>query len=340
MTLEPVRPRPRGPGTGRALPTSQARRWWSRDAFCGLIERRLSARVDGDRASTARPRLTNQTAAGDPTGRPGSHGFVGVHGPVVSLPEGDLLPAPPGSLGSRDLARGARVRRYGRAARRRWPLVAASMSLAGAVLGLRLGLGINLSASEPRGIYQTAPGAPSQGALVVVCLPAAVARFGRARGYLGPGGCPGRAQPVLKRVGAVAQDIVELGSESVTVNGLGILAGPVARLDSSGRSLSHVAFGSYRVRGDEIWLVGSRPDRSWDSRYFGPVPVTTVRSVVRPVLTIDPAPKAGLAPGRSIPLPIKAGARGPRRGEILRPPAATASTPTAAGDGPRGPVHA
>jgi conjugative transfer signal peptidase TraF len=200
------------------------------------------------------------------------------------------------------------------------------MSVTGAVLGLHLGLGVNLSASAPRGIYRMVAGAPARGALVVACLPAAVAAFGRARGYLGPGGCPGDAQPVIKRVGAAARDIVELGSESMTVNGVSILAGPVARLDSAGRSLSHTPFGSYRVPADEIWLVGSSPDRSWDSRYFGPVPVAAVRSVVWPVLTIDPAPFGGRARAREAPFPVAGGAPEPGLGEIRQRLAVTVGT--------------
>jgi hypothetical protein len=39
----------------------------------------------------------------------------------------------------------------------------------------------------------------------------------RARGYLGPGPCPGGVQPVLKRVIAVAGDVLEGGPEALTV---------------------------------------------------------------------------------------------------------------------------
>src|SRR5712692_9701778 len=86
---------------------------------------------------------------------------------------------------------------------------------------------------------------PTRGTLVGVCLPAAVAAFGRACGYLGADDCPGGTQPVLKTVGGLAGN-VELGCDRVKVNGTPLLTRPTEKLDSPARSLPHVAFGSYR----------------------------------------------------------------------------------------------
>jgi conjugative transfer signal peptidase TraF len=118
-------------------------------------------------------------------------------------------------------------------------------------------------------------------------LPTAIAAFGRARGYLGAGDCHASTQPVLKRVGAVAGDVIALGRDGVTVNGVGALARPIEAADSAARSLTHIGFGSYRVGDGDVWLFGHSSFHSWDSRYFGPVRLTAVRSVVRPVLTLD-----------------------------------------------------
>lgn len=41
------------------------------------------------------------------------------------------------------------------------------------------------------------------------------AALARARGYLGPGPCAGGVQPLLKRVVAVAGDVVEIGPAAV-----------------------------------------------------------------------------------------------------------------------------
>ena len=41
--------------------------------------------------------------------------------------------------------------------------------------------------------------------------------------------------------------------------------------------LTHVAWGKRRVGPDEVWLFGLNNRRSWDSRYFGPVPLQSIR---------------------------------------------------------------
>jgi len=172
-------------------------------------------------------------------------------------------------------------------ARPRWPVVVALITALLAGVGPRLGVGVNLSRSAPRGAYHAIAAAPAHGALVLACLPAAVAAFGRARGYLGAGACPAATQPVLKTVGALAGDIIELRPDGVTVNAIPFLAWPIETRDSAARPLPYVAFGSYRVARDEIWLFGVSHARSWDSRYFGAVPQAAVRSVVRPLLTME-----------------------------------------------------
>ena len=122
---------------------------------------------------------------------------------------------------------------------------------------------------------------------MVACLPPEVAVISRARGYLGPGDCPGSTQPVLKRVGALPGDTLELDDLGVTVNGQRVLARPIEVRDSAGRILPHAAFGSHVVAAEEVWLFGSSSARSWESRSVGPVPLASVRAVVRPMLTVD-----------------------------------------------------
>ena len=61
---------------------------------------------------------------------------------------------------------------------------------AGATVAARAGVGLNLSASAPRGLYRMVASTPIRDSLVVTCLPADVAAFGLVRGYLGAGTCP------------------------------------------------------------------------------------------------------------------------------------------------------
>jgi conjugative transfer signal peptidase TraF len=138
--------------------------------------------------------------------------------------------------------------------------------------------------SAPAGIYRIAESPAGRGALVAVCLPPVIARQGLARAYLRRGDCPAGAEPVAKVIGAVAGDTVEVEPDWVAVNRVKFSNSQTAQLDSSGRPLAHVAWGERRVGQDEVWLFGFNNARSWDARYFGPVPAANVRGVLKPVV--------------------------------------------------------
>jgi type IV secretory pathway protease TraF len=60
------------------------------------------------------------------------------------------------------------------------------------------------------------------------------------------------------------------------------LTGPL-RQDSDGRPLMRVPDGRYVVHRGEVWIVSTFSPRSWDSRYFGPVPTSAIVSALSPV---------------------------------------------------------
>jgi conjugative transfer signal peptidase TraF len=161
-------------------------------------------------------------------------------------------------------------------------------------LGQQLRLRIMLTdSSAPVGIYRVEPlFSPESardlkhGELVEACLPDAIAQRGLERGYLQPGGCPGGAEPIAKRVGALAGDIIVISAGYVAVNGDRLSSvSETSPIDSRGRILEHVAWGARRVDPDSVWLFGFNNPRSWDSRYFGPVSSMDVRGVLTPVVT-------------------------------------------------------
>lgn len=154
-----------------------------------------------------------------------------------------------------------------------------------------LGLRIAFTGSAcPPGIYHATalrPGnALARGELVLACLPERLARFALARGYLTRGaGCGDGIEPVGKRIGALAGDTVALAPDYVAVNGKPLPNSESRTRDSRGRPVPHVAFGTYPVRHGELWLFGEADPRSWDSRYFGAVPISAVRAELKPVIT-------------------------------------------------------
>jgi conjugative transfer signal peptidase TraF len=164
-------------------------------------------------------------------------------------------------------------------------VVLSTALVTGAVLTLSAVARLNVSPSAPLGLYRAVHQPVARGDLVVACVPPAAARLGRERGYLGQGSCPGGVQPVLKRVGAMPGDTIDLGPAAVVVNGVPLPGSDTGVLDLQGRPLPHAPWGPSIVRPDEVWLLTTDWPRSWDSRYFGPVRLDQLR-VARPLLTI------------------------------------------------------
>jgi type IV secretory pathway protease TraF len=51
--------------------------------------------------------------------------------------------------------------------------------------------------------------------------------------------------------------------------------------------LRPVASGGYSVPAGEVWLLSGHDPRSFDSRYFGAVPVTNIQGVARPIWVVE-----------------------------------------------------
>ena len=159
------------------------------------------------------------------------------------------------------------------------PVIALAPLVAlGRVLGLRISL---TDSAAPAGIYRLVSGIPAyRGELVGACLPASIALEGLARRYLSKGDCPGGAEPVAKTIGALPGDVLEVQPGWVSVDKERFDYSAVAARDSAGRPLPHVPWGRRQVAPDEVWLFGFHNVRSWDARYFGPVPLSGVRGIL------------------------------------------------------------
>jgi conjugative transfer signal peptidase TraF len=146
-----------------------------------------------------------------------------------------------------------------------------------------LGVWVNVSPSLPIGIYRTVDGPVGRGRIVLVCLPAAIGRVALERGYLGAGSCPGGVGRLGKIVAGVAGDTVDVLAGGVSINGR-LIAGSAPRSrDHSGRALSHVGPGPWVVPSGMIFLLATRHPLSFDSRYFGAVPLAGVVTCLRRV---------------------------------------------------------
>lgn len=149
------------------------------------------------------------------------------------------------------------------------------------------GFRINMTPSEPLGLWRivTLERPPAVGDLVFICPPDnEVMRAARSRGYLRSGLCPSGLAPLIKTVIATAGQSVEIGSH-VRVDDVLVASSAIAKADGKGRPLSPFAGGS--VLADTVFLHSSFVG-SYDSRYFGPLPVSGVLGLAQEVLTYAP----------------------------------------------------
>lgn len=167
--------------------------------------------------------------------------------------------------------------------------VTASASVMAALGGIGFigGIRLNLTPSEPLGIWRIEPlsRAPLVGDLVFVCPPP-TPQFedARRRGYLRWGSCIGGFAPLIKTVAALARQRVEIGDQ-VVIDGRPIEASSVRTRDGKGRVLMPYAGG---IVPPGYLFLHSSFESSYDSRYFGPVPGSGILGLARPVFTFDP----------------------------------------------------
>lgn len=165
-------------------------------------------------------------------------------------------------------------------------LTAAATVFAG--YDLRLALS---DSAVPVGVYRftSLHSPPIRGQLVGACLPLTLNSVALDRGYVHASShseCPAGAPAVGKLALGLPGDTLEVESDSVTINGRRFVNSATAECDSQGRPLIHVPWGVRHVNAGEVWLFGFKDAQSWDSRYYGPLPLGAVRWVVTPVLTL------------------------------------------------------
>lgn len=147
------------------------------------------------------------------------------------------------------------------------------------------GLRVNLTPSAALGLWRMA--APTEplvrGQQVFVCLTGSAAALGLKRGYLRPGSCPNGLAPLLKTVGGLPGQRV-LVTQSVSIDGLVLPNSRPLRSDAQSRRLDTYDGGT--IKPGFVYLHSPKAN-GYDSRYFGPVPVTAVEGLAVPLLTFD-----------------------------------------------------
>lgn len=150
------------------------------------------------------------------------------------------------------------------------------------VAGHMFGLRVNLTPSEPLGLWKIVPldRAVRVGDMVFVCPPDnSTMREALTRGYLRRGLCKGGFAPLIKMVAALPGQRISVGSE-VEIDGIPLPSSRLAEVDDQGRRLPAAVEGLVPV--GAVFLHSEYPG-SYDSRYFGPVPKHEILGLSKPI---------------------------------------------------------
>jgi conjugative transfer signal peptidase TraF len=133
----------------------------------------------------------------------------------------------------------------------------------------------NASASVPIGLYAARPvGNLYAGELVLVRPPGSIASFLQERGYLAMG------VPLLKQVLALPGQSVCRSGRTIIVDEMTV--GDALDRDGRGRSLP-VWQGCQIVGNGEVFLMNQQSESSFDGRYFGLLPASTIVGRLTPL---------------------------------------------------------
>jgi conjugative transfer signal peptidase TraF len=133
----------------------------------------------------------------------------------------------------------------------------------------------NASASVPVGLYAIHPaGRLTKGELLVVRPPALLAQFMAARRYLALG------VPLIKHVAGLPGQIVCRSGRTIAVDG--IVEAQALDRDARGQELPAWQ-GCRVVQSDEVFLMNAGVPDSFDGRYFGQVPDSTIIGSATPL---------------------------------------------------------
>jgi conjugative transfer signal peptidase TraF len=90
----------------------------------------------------------------------------------------------------------------------------------------------------------------------------------------------------MKPAVARAGDSLRLSEKGMTVNGRALPNSVPLLKDTANRPLSPWPYGTYTVQPGTVWVVSDYHSRSFDSRYFGPIPEGLIKNHLRPLLVL------------------------------------------------------
>lgn len=144
------------------------------------------------------------------------------------------------------------------------------------------GFRINTTPSIPEGIYQISSGDFRRGELVGFCLDSEnpFSQLAEEREYLGSGSCPSGLQPLIKNLVGLPGDDLRITDEGLILNGDFLQGTALANHDSQGRPMPPSLLNEGIIPDGLCLALSQGHIGSFDSRYFGLVPLESLRKVI------------------------------------------------------------
>ena len=126
------------------------------------------------------------------------------------------------------------------------------------------GVSIQISNSMPKGLYLTTPiNTPKKDSTVLFYTSAATEQLMKQRQWIT------YKTPIMKKVAAVPGDLACIEDHHLLINNQ--YYSSIATIDSKKRPLPQLAF-CRTLKNNEYFLISNYSEKSFDSRYFGPIP--------------------------------------------------------------------
>lgn len=156
----------------------------------------------------------------------------------------------------------------GNNAKKRIKLACAALLL---IYSLTYFVAFNMTDSLPIGVYLRKNKQLEAEDIVKICPPDnEVVQLARERLYISAGFCPGRNEALIKKVLALPGDEVRVEPEGLYINGRIVENTAILFADSQHRAMPYEVT-TYQIKPGQIFIYSDYNDKSFDSRYFGPV---------------------------------------------------------------------
>lgn len=142
------------------------------------------------------------------------------------------------------------------------------------------GFRVNMTASLPLGLYRQG-GVIERGAAVSFCLESReYIGLAKARGYVGPGFCPGGLRPLGKEVYGLPGDVIGIDADGTISINSQIIPGSAARAqDSRGGAMPKSRLRPGVIPPGQALLLSLHHTGSFDGRYFGLIDLADCRKL-------------------------------------------------------------